>query len=178
MDGGRTAIKNRAFLVAGLLLLPGCATNGDLEALRTHVNNSLMQHRQQMQSRVGALEELKKKMEAQEKQLTGKQALESRLDVLEPAVKRSLDQQRLLSEEVSAVRMAAQGQDDRVLLLLDAQENLYQEGLRTLNGIREQVAGKHSQMDQPRVQAPESNGALAPPSDSIEKSDFMRPKVR
>ena len=178
MHGGRTSRVSRAFLVAGLLILPGCATNGDIEALRTQMNNSLMQTRQQMQSRLSALEELKKKLEAQEKQLTAKQTQESRLDVLESAVKQSLDQQLLLSEDAAAVRMAVQGKDDRFLLLLDAQENLYQEGLRTLHAIREQLAGKHSQMGQPRSQAPESNGSLAPLPDSIEKGDLIRPKAR
>lgn len=178
MDGRRTSMVSRALLVVGLLILPGCATNGDIEALRTQVNNSLTQARQQMQSRLSALEETKKKMEAQEKQLTARQAQESRLDALESAVKRSLDQQLLLSEDVAAVRMAVQNKDERFLLLLDAQENLYQDGLRTLHAIREQLAGKHSQMGQPRSQAPESSGALAPLSDSIEKSDLIRPKAR
>ena len=178
MDERRTSMVSRALLVAGLLILPGCATNGDIEALRTYVNNSLMQTRQQLQTRVSALEETKKRMEAQEKQLTARQAQESRLDALESAVKRSLDQQLLLSEDVAAVRMAMQGKDDRFLLLLDAQENLYQEGLRTLHAIREQLAGKHGQLGQPRPQAPESSGALAPSSDAIEKSDLIRPKAR
>jgi hypothetical protein len=178
MDGGRTSMVSRVFFVAGLLIVPGCATNGDIEALRTHVDNSLMQTRQQTLSRLSALEDTKKRMEAQEKQLTARQAQESRLDVLESAVKRSLDQQLLLSEDVAAVRMAVQDKDDRLLLLLDAQENLYQEGLRTLHAIRAQMAGKHSQMGQPGSQAPESSGALAPLFDSIEKSDLIRPKAR
>lgn len=178
MDGRRTSMVSQALLVAGLLSLPGCATNGDLEALRTHVNNSLMQTRQQMQGRLSALEETKKKVDAHEKQLTAGQGQESRLDALESAVKRSLEQQLLLSEDVAAVRTAVQDKDDRLLLLLDAEENLYQEGLRTLHAIREQLAGKHSQMGQPRSQAPESSGALAPPSDSLEKRDLIRPKAR
>src|SRR5437016_1296785 len=103
MDGGRTSTLRGVFLLAGLLMLPGCATNRDLEALRAHVNNSLMQTRQQMQSRVSGLDELKKKMDAQEKQLTAKQAQDSRLDVLESVVKRSLDQQQLLSEDMATV---------------------------------------------------------------------------
>jgi predicted nucleic acid-binding Zn-ribbon protein len=169
-------------MITSLLIVPGCATNGDIEALRTHVNNSLMQTRQQMQSRLGPLEETKKKMDAQEKQLTAalsaKQAQESRLDVLESAVKRSLEQQRLLSEDVAAVRTTVQGKDDRLLLLLDAQENLYQDGLRTLHAIRGELSGKHNQMSQPRSQAAESNDALVPQSDSIEKNDPNRPKAR
>ena len=182
MDEGCTSMVSRVLLVTGLLMLSGCATEGDIEALRTHVNNSLMHSRQQMQSRMSALEETKKKMEAQEKQLTSMQAQESRLDALESAVKRSLDQQLLLSEDVAAVRMAVQGKDDRFLLLLDAQENLYQDGLRTLHAIRAQLALKQSQMGQPRSLAPESSGALAPLSDSlsdsIDRSDLIRPKAR
>ena len=177
MDGGQTSMVSRALLVAGLLSVMGCATNGDLEALRASMNNSLMQTRQQIQSRVSALEETKKKMEAQEKHLAARLAQENRLDALESAVKRSLDQQLLLSEDVAAVRMAVQNKDERFLLLLDAQENLYQEGLRTLHAIRDQLGGKHGQPGQPRSQAPESSGALLP-SDSLEKSDLIRPKVQ
>lgn len=182
MDGGRTSMVSRAFLVTGLLILPGCATNGDVEALRAYVNTSLMQTRQQVQSRLSALEDTKKKMEVQEKQFTAaldtKHAQESRLDVLESAVKRSLEQQLLLSEDVAAVRTAVQGKDDRFLLLLDAQENLYQEGLRALQAIRGGLAGKHSQTGQPRFQTPESIGDLAPLYDLPEKSDLTRPKAR
>jgi len=166
MDGERTALVSRAFLVAGLLMSAGCATNGDLEALRTHVNNSLLQTRQQMQSRLGALEDTKKKMDAQE----------SRLDVLESAVKRSLDQQLLLSDDVAAVRMAVQDKDDRLLLLLDAQEQVYQESIHTLQAIRQQLAGKQGHMRRPQSQPRESNGAVAPLSDSLEKPDVLPPK--
>lgn len=176
MDGERTALVSRAFLVAGLLMSAGCATNGDLEALRTHVNNSLLQTRQQMQSRLGALEDTKKKMDAQEKQLTARQAQESRLDVLESAVKRSLDQQLLLSDDVAAVRMAVQDKDDRLLLLLDAQEQVYQESIHTLQAIRQQLAGKQGHMRRPQSQPRESNGAVAPLSDSLEKPDVLPPK--
>ncbi|HKN87737.1 MAG TPA: hypothetical protein VJV04_12825 [Nitrospiraceae bacterium] len=176
MERGRTSRPSQALLVVGLLTLPGCATNGELEALRNQVNGSLLQTRQQMQSRLGALEDTKKKMDAQEKQLTARQAQESRLDVLESVVKRSLDQQVLLSDDVAAIRMAVQDKDDRLLLLLDAQEQVYQEGLRTLHAIREQLAGKQSPMRQPRSQIPEPSGPLAPLSDPLEKSDLVRPK--
>lgn len=179
MDGGRTSMVSRAFLMTGLMILPGCATNGDLEALRTHMNNSLLQNRQQTQSRLNALDELKKKMEAQEKLLTAKQTQESRLDAIESAVKRALDQQLLLSEDVAAARMAVQDKDDRLLLLLDAQENLYQENLRALHGLRDKLTGKYSQIGQPRSQVQEPSDTVAPlPDSSIEKSDLIRPKVR
>jgi len=176
MDEERTSLVSRAFLVAGLLMSAGCATNGDLEALRTHVNNSLLQSRQQMQNRLGGLEDTKKKIDAQEKQLTARQAQESRLDVLESAVKRSLDQQLLLSDDVATVRMAVQDQDDALLLLLDAQEQVYQESVRTLQAIRKQLAGQQSHMRSPRSQAPESSGTMPTQSDSLEKSDLRRPK--
>lgn len=176
MDRRQTSTVNLAFLAAGLLTLPGCATNGDLEALRNHVNSSLLQTRQQMQSRLGALEDTKKKMDAQEKQLTVRQGQESRLDVLESVVKRSLDQQALLSDDLAAVRMAVQDKDDRLLLLLDAQEQAYQEALRTLHAIREQLAGKQSSLRQPRSQAAEPSGPLAPLPDPLEKSELVRPK--
>jgi len=176
MDGGQTSMASLAVLVAGLLALPGCATNGDLEALRNHVNSSLLQTRQQMQSRLGALEDRKNKMDAQEKQLTARQAQESRLDVLESVVKRSLDQQVLLSDDLAAMRMAVQDKDDRLLLLLDAQEQAYQEGLRTLHAIREQLAGKQTPVRPPRSQGAEPSGALAPLPDPQEKSELVRPK--
>ena len=176
MDRGRTSMVGLAFFAAGLLALPGCATNGDLEALRNHVNNSLLQTRQQMQSRLGALEDTKKKMDAQEKQFIARQGQDSRLDVLESVVKRSLDQQALLSDDLTALRMAVQEKDDRLLLLLDAQEQAYQEGLRTLQAIREQLAGKQNPMRQPRSQAAEPSGPLAPLPDPLEKSELVRPK--
>ncbi|WP_447987188.1 hypothetical protein [Nitrospira sp. Nam74] len=182
MNGGRPSMVSRTLLVTGLLILPGCATESDLEALRTHVNNSLMHNRQQMQSRLSSLEDTKKKVEAQEKQITSMQAQEGRLDALESAMKRSLDQQLVLSEEVAAVRLAAQNKDDQLLLLLDAQENIHQDGLRKLHAIRTQLSGKHSQMGQSRAQVHESSGALAPLSDSvsdfIDRSEIIKPKAR
>jgi hypothetical protein len=135
-----------------------------------------------MQSRLSALEDTKKKVEVQEKQLTSMQAQEGRLDALESAIKRSIDQQLVLSEEVAAVRLAAQNKDEQLLLLVNAQETLYQDGLRTLRAIRTQLAGKHSQMGQSRTQVPESSGALTPLSDSmsdfIDRSEIIKPKAR
>lgn len=182
MDGERTSIVNRAVLMAGLLILPACATNGAMEELRAQVNHSLSQTRQQMLSRLSTLEETKKKLAAQEKQLTealnAKHGQESRLDTLEFAINRSLEQQRVFSEDLAKVRMGMQEKGDRLLLLLDAQEALYQDGLRTLQAIRGQLSGKQNQMIQPRSQADESNGALAPLLDRIEKNDFSRPGYR
>jgi predicted nucleic acid-binding Zn-ribbon protein len=168
-------MASHAFVITGLLMLPACATNDDMAALRTQVNNSLMHSQQQIRSRLSALEETKKRMEAQ---LNTRQAQENRLDVLEAAVKRSLEQQQLLSEDVATVRTAMQGRDDRFLLLLDAQENLYQEGLRTLHAIREQLAGKHSQTGQSRSQAPESIVTLPALPESLGNTDYSKPKPR
>lgn len=182
MDGEQTSMLSRAFLVAALLILPACATNSEMEALRTHVNDSLRHTRQQMQSRLSTLEDVKKRMEEQEKQLTGvlnaKQAQENRLEDLQLAVNRALEQQLLLREEVAKVRMTLQGKDDRFLLFLDAQENLYQDGLRTLHAIRGELSGKQNQTSLPRSEAAESSGASSPQSDSIEKNDLSRPRAR
>lgn len=176
MDGGRTSMASRAFVMAGVLTLLGCATHDDLEALRTQVNHSLLQTRQQMHNRLGALEDMKKKVDAQDKQLTARQAQDNRLDALESVLTRSLDQQALLSDALAAVRTAVEEKDDRLVLLLDAQEQVYQEGLRTLHAIREQFAGKQSEMRPPLSQAPDPTGALAPLMEPLDKGDVIRPK--
>jgi septal ring factor EnvC (AmiA/AmiB activator) len=148
--------------IGPLLSLAGCATTDELDAMRATMNATISANKRSLDGRIHQLEELKKKWEEQQAQMTkSMQDTAARISELDKDYQaRFSDQARALtgyqdsigrlSDTVKAnagdlaeLRQSLQSEEGAMLRILDAEEAFHKEGLRSVQSIRNDLsAGK------------------------------------
>lgn len=157
------------FVALGVLQISGCATLDDLDALKVDMTRSMNAAKREMKAQIEMLqrenkassEETKKWLEDQRNQLAGQLKVQqdavamladvekdykARLAEHAQMLRAQQDTVNRLSEEVKGalkdtadLRAALQSEQGMVFAVLDAEETLYKEGLRSVQSLRSEL---------------------------------------
>lgn len=168
-DAGRCRFWFWLFVAVGFMQMYGCATLDDLDALKLDMTRSMNAAKREMKAQVEMLqresktgsEETKKWLEDQRSQLAGQ--LKVQQDAVAMIVELEKDYKARLAEhaqmlraqqdtvnrlseavkdalrDTAELRAALQSEQGMVFAVLDAEETLYKEGLRSVQSLRSEL---------------------------------------